>query len=70
MKVKLVFLHWQQKGRSIYNTERGNDLSMGDFHSGTTFEGEIELDEEQEVELFKAIQAGFQPCFWIAKDEG
>lgn len=69
MKVKLVFLDWQQKGRSIYNTERGVDLSTGDFHSGTTFDGEIELDEEQEVELFKAIQDGYQPCFWIAKGE-
>ena len=69
MKIKLVFLDWQKEGRSVYVTSKGNELSSGDFHSGTTFDGEIEVDEEQEVELFKAIQAGFQPCFWIAKGE-
>ena len=66
MKIKLVFLDWKMKGESVYSTEVGNELSKGDFHSGTTFMGEIKLDLEQESEIRKAIMLGYQPCFWIS----
>ena len=63
MKIKLVFDDWKEKGKSIYNTEKGIELSMGQFHSGTTFNGDITLDEEDEKELRRAIFNGYRPSF-------
>jgi len=68
-KVKLVFDDWRRVGKSIYQTEEGVDLSMRDFHSGTTFDGTIELDEEQEQEFKEALGSGAQPVFWVLKEE-
>ena len=67
MKVKLVFDDWKQRGKSIYidPSEDGCGLSMGDFHSGSSFSGEIELDDSQELELSESIKKGYQPVFWI-----
>ena len=68
MKVKLIFYDWQDKnGKSIYNTLKGVQISMGDFHSGTTFDGEIYLDAEQEVELKEHLQDGYHPIFGVSK---
>lgn len=70
MKVNLVFLDWNKRGQSIYATEEGVKLSAGLFHSGTTFKGEIFLDDEEDAEeLILALNAGLQPCFWLAKGE-
>jgi len=65
MKIKLVFDDWKLKGKSIYNTEVGVELSQNDFHSGTTFDGEIHLDLEEEVELTIALMAGYTPSFIV-----
>ncbi len=65
MKIKLVFFDWMKRGKSVYATPEGIGLSKGDFHSGTTFEGEITLDKYQEAELRRAILKAYQPCFWI-----
>jgi len=65
MKVKLVFDDWKLKGKSIYNTEVGVELSQNDFHSGTTFDGEIHLDSEQEEYLRRALSTNFTPSFII-----
>jgi hypothetical protein len=65
VKIKLVFNDWQVKGKSIYNTEKGVELSMGDFHSGSTFNREIRLDDEQAIELHEAFNKGFNPVFII-----
>jgi len=65
MKIKLVFYDWNLNGKSVYNTEEGIELSSGDFHSGTTFRGEINLDSDQEEEIRKAILLGYQPCFLV-----
>lgn len=45
MKCRLVMDDWRETGvsESIYNTELGVNLSMGDLHSGTAFEAEVEL---------------------------
>ena len=65
MKIKLIFYDWQdEEFNSLYNTIEGNRLSMGDFHSGTTFDGEIKLDTEQESELREHMQDGYRPVFW------
>lgn len=66
IKVKLVFDDWQKKGKSVYNTEKGMQLSEGLFHSGTTFEGSMELPSLLDAqELEKAIKEGYQPVFWV-----
>jgi len=65
VKIKLIFQDWQnQKFESIYSTTEGVQLSMGDFHSGTTFDGEIKLNKEQEIELKQYMQQGYRPVFW------
>jgi len=66
MKIKLIFNDWQnQEYDSIYNTEEGISLSMTDFHAGTTFNGEIIIDSEQEKFLKEAINEGYRPVFFI-----
>ena len=65
MKILLVFDDWKKQGKSIYETLEGVELSKGDFHSGTTFYGEISLDKCQEDELKKALKMGYQPAFWL-----
>lgn len=69
MKIKLIFTDWRKwdkdKRCSIYNTEIGCELSMGEFHGGTTFDGEICLTPENEKELTEAIKQGYKPIFCI-----
>lgn len=66
MKIKLIFFDWLKAGKSVYNTKEGIILNSGDFHSGTTFSGEIKLDEEQTMELKQHMKLGYQPVFWVA----
>ena len=74
MKVKLVFDDWRKQGTvgSIYNTVKGIDLSLGNFHSGTTFRAVLALsDKADEAELAEALAAGYHPVFTvIAEKEG
>lgn len=67
MHIKLVFDDWRKRGESIYATPDGVALSSRDFHSGTTFNGTIELDAEQAKELVRTLEAGYQPVFWLAR---
>jgi len=69
MKIYLVFDDWRERGKSIYVTEQGVELTMGEFHSGTTFPGSIALDGENEAELRQALRDGFQPVFWVLEAE-
>ncbi len=66
MKINLVFHDWMYGGKKM-NNFKGIELSMRDFHGGSTFKGEIHLDEEQEKELRQVIKQGYQPVFWVAK---
>ena len=62
MQIKLVFNDWRdKKGLSVY----GTPLSDGQFHSGTTFNGVIYLDEEDAAELVQDIKDGYVPVFDI-----
>ena len=67
LQIKMSFEDWMphNSGKSIYSTEKGVELSMGDFHSGTVFEATIELDVDSEKELKEAIKQGFNPIFRI-----
>ncbi len=69
VQVALVFDDWREQGRSIYLSEKGIELSMGDFHYGTTFDGTIHLDEENAQQLEKALREGYQPVFWLSRFE-
>ena len=69
MKINLVFNDWKKGMKSVYNTEEGLDLSMRSFHSGTTFNAEIDLDEYEEEELKEALQKGFVPYFYTIERE-
>ena len=64
MQVDLVFSDWQRDGHSIYYTEEGVELSLGEFHSGTVFAAEIALDLDGEEELTEALAAGAIPLFY------
>lgn len=66
MKIKLVFDDWRKRLKSIYSTKEGIELSMGDFHSGTTFNAEIELNIEQEEDLKEALESGATPVFYVS----
>jgi len=66
MQVLLVFADWRDKShQSVYQTEKGIDLSMGDFHSGTTFKAEIVLDADAENDLRDALRDDFIPVFYV-----
>ena len=41
MKFDLIFDDWQKDGQSIYQTELGVQLSLGDLHSGTTWDNHL-----------------------------
>jgi len=70
MKINLVFDDWIGKDmKSVYNTINGTHLSIGNFHSGTTFSGQILLDSEQEDELLQALDEGYRPVFWISRGD-
>jgi hypothetical protein len=67
MKVKIVFDDWQDRQRqSIYTTDAGVRLSMGDFHSGSTFDAEIFLDQDQEYEMKRALMCSCVPVFYVS----
>ena len=66
--IKLVLSNWLgQDGKSVYSTKIGiEELAAGDLHSGSTFNGEIELDEDDAERLSNALKQGYSPVFWIA----
>ena len=66
MRCKLVLDDWRQLGNSesIYGTPLGWKLSLGDLHSGTTFDVEVRVSEDVEEEIIKAMQDhGAYPVF-------
>ena len=63
VRARLVFLDWQKQGQSVYNSEVGIGLSLGCFHSGTTFQATLILDADDAAELRRAIGSGYQPVF-------
>jgi len=68
--IDLIFEDWQKNCHSIYKTEKGLELSTGDFHSGSTFPGTITLDNDNFDELFKALKDKYTPVFRISFKKG
>lgn len=68
MKAKVIFWDWTKHGKSIYQTEEGVELSSRDFHSGSTFNAEITLNEEQEAEMKEALAEGYEPLFLLVEE--
>ena len=69
MKIRMAFYDWTRRGKSIYDTPEGVDLSMGHFHSGTVFAGTIDLDPDDEAELRAALSHGAQPVFLFFEED-
>ena len=68
--IELVFDDWRKKGfgHSVYDTEKGIELSSGSFHSGTTFTGTISLDDEEYEQFAQALGDGYRPVFMISRE--
>lgn len=64
--IHMTFDDLRRKGRSIYQTEEGVQMTMGNLHSGSTFHGTILLDEEDMDCLNAMFEANLQPVFWIS----
>jgi hypothetical protein len=71
MKVKLIFDDWRKDGlyNSIYDTEEGIELCMGDCHHGTIFQAELNIDSDLEQEIRNAAKQGANPVFSVFIDE-
>jgi hypothetical protein len=66
MILNFVFDDWRNdKGESVYSTEKGVELSLGSFHSGTVFVGDIYLQHDNEQDLRQALAEGYHPVFTI-----
>ena len=65
--VKLVFSGWTKSGKRVADNNT-TKLSMGDFHSGTVFNGHILLDENGKADFDKAIKLGYEPQFIVCGD--
>ena len=64
----LVFDDWRQDGHpdSIYNTELGVELAMGDLHAGTCFEASITVQDHVAEEIQRAWDRhGAYPVFRV-----
>lgn len=69
MLIKVAHKYWVDKdGKSLEGTEKGVELSMGDFHAGTVFNGELYLDSDNEMDLKQALRDGYHPVFEIAEE--
>ena len=67
LSIALVFYDWHGSlGKSV-NDADFHRLSTGSLHSGTTFQAEITMDEDTAAELREALDAGYQPVFWMGK---
>lgn len=66
MKIKLVFDRWNRGDTNIYaeaDPSIRNDLVTSDLHGGSTFDAEIELDIDAEMDLAWAFANGASARF-------
>jgi len=63
--IKLVFEVWRDKSGKVGHPPD----YVGDFHSGSTFDATIEIDEDNAEELKEFLQAGIKPVFYVSNVE-
>ena len=61
--VDLLFVSWQQKGKSVYDKDDFAWLFTGDLHRGVVFKATMELGEEEVERIKKAEKLGIRPVF-------
>ncbi len=61
--VDLLFVSWQQKGKSVYDKEGFDWLFTGDLHRGVVFKASMELGEEEVERIKRAEKLGIRPVF-------
>ena len=63
MRIQLVFHTWlgrDSKPVTYYKEE----LSVGNFHAGSTFDAKIDLDLDAADDLRAALAEGYKPVFY------
>lgn len=66
--VKIVFDDWKhtETNKSVYQTELGLKLSIGNLHSGTTFDAVIYISDDDYEKICKAANDnGVRPYFYV-----
>jgi hypothetical protein len=63
--VDLVFVSWQQNGKSVYDKAGFNFdwLFTGDLHRGVVFKASMELGDEEVERMKRAEKEGIKPVF-------
>src|ERR1035437_8687216 len=61
--VDLVFVSWQQKGKSVYDKEGFDWLFTGDLHRGVIFKAVKKLENEEVSRIKRAEKEGIKPVF-------
>ncbi len=69
-KARWVFVSWQKHGKSVYDSEEGEQLFVGDLRRGVEFTGSIELDDEEVQRIQDAAKKGIRPVFDLFIFEG
>lgn len=69
-KVRWVFVSWQKHGKSVYDSDEGQQLFVGDLRRGIEFVGTIELDDEEVQRIQEAAKKGIRPVFDLLIFEG
>ena len=67
LSVALVFEDWQGPLGKPVTSETYQRLSTGSLHAGSTFQATITLDQDTAEDLMDALNAGYQPVFWMGK---
>lgn len=67
LNIKFSFKDWTRGNNSVYGDEY--ELSLGNFHSGTVFNGSIVLSKSDRDEFIKALKGGAVPVFDVLLDD-
>ena len=67
LNVALVFDDWRGPLGAKVGSATYHELSAGSLHSGTTYQATITLDPNTAEDLMDALNAGYQPVFWMGK---
>lgn len=67
IELDFIFDDWRDReGQSVYGkaVDFDNDLSTGQFHSGTTYRGILLMDKGAREQLVASMKQGFAPAFY------